>query len=74
MRDRLDRAVATAKQSCPTLRDQRVSPHAIGTRQQVHLLEWGIALAVIALWLGHFSPAVPNPRSHGAVALHMTQN
>lgn len=58
VRDRLARAVSAAEHACPSLRGQRVSPHTIRHTTAVHLLQAGVDLAVIALWLGHSSPAV----------------
>lgn len=57
VRDRLDRAVSKATQRCPTLQGRRISPHTLRHTCAMHLLQSGVDLAVIALWLGHADPA-----------------
>jgi integrase/recombinase XerD len=54
--DRLQLAVRKAGERCPSLHGRRISPHTIRHATAMHLLQSGVALAVIALWLGHESP------------------
>jgi len=55
--DRLASAVATAAGQCPTLPGRRISPHTLRHTTAMHLLQSGVDITVIALWLGHESPA-----------------
>ncbi|MBA3441457.1 MAG: tyrosine-type recombinase/integrase, partial [Pyrinomonadaceae bacterium] len=49
----LQQAVERAARSCPSLRNKPVSPHLLRHTCALHLLQSGVDIAVIALWLGH---------------------
>lgn len=53
---RLALAVKAATVAQPQLAKRRVSPHLIRHTTAMHLLQSGVDISVIALWLGHESP------------------
>lgn len=53
---RLRLAVRQAVRVCPTLGKRTISPHTIRHTTAMHLLQSGVDLSVIALWLGHENP------------------
>ena len=55
--DRLRIAVRSAAERVPKLKGRRISPHALRHTTAMHLLQSGVDITVIALWLGHESPA-----------------
>jgi site-specific recombinase XerD len=55
VRSRLDVACAIAAETCPSLRNRTISPHLVRHTTAMHLLQSGVDITVIALWLGHES-------------------
>lgn len=53
---RLTLAVEQAAKVCPELTKQTISPHTIRHTTAMHLMQAGVDITVIALWLGHESP------------------
>ncbi len=51
----LAKHTAVACQTCPSLQQKRVTPHVLRHTMAMELLQAGVDLAVIALWLGHES-------------------
>lgn len=54
---RLQCAVTQAARTCPSLKGRAISPHILRHTAAMHLLQTGNDITVIALWLGHESPA-----------------
>ncbi len=52
---RLREAVRKAGKTCPSIRAKRVSPHTLRHTNAMHLLQAGVDVTVIAMWLGHES-------------------
>lgn len=50
---RLREAVRKAGETCPSVRAKRVSPHTLRHTTAMHLLQSGVDITVIAMWLGH---------------------
>lgn len=65
--ERLASAVATAVTQCPQLAGRAISPHTFRHSTAMHLLHGGVDITVIALWLGHESPAT----THGYIEADM---
>ncbi len=54
---RLKRLIAAASIACPSLKCRKISPHTMRHTTAMHMLQSNVDITVIALWLGHESPA-----------------
>jgi len=54
---RLRATLSEAVSQCPSLAGRRVSPHTLRHTTAMHLLQSGVDITVIALWLGHEDPS-----------------
>jgi integrase/recombinase XerD len=54
--ERLKLAASVATLRCPELAKKRIFPHLVRHSTAMHLLQSGVDITVIALWLGHESP------------------
>ena len=53
VKDLVDKYVARAARNCPSLATKRVTPHTLRHTCAMNLLQCGVDIATIALWLGH---------------------
>lgn len=65
---RLRLTVKAALPRCTSLRSRTISPHTFRHTTAMHLLQNGVDITVIALWLGHEGPAT----THHYVQLDLT--
>lgn len=54
---RLQVVITKASGRCPSLARRSISPHTVRHTTAMHLLQSGVDITVIALWLGHEDPA-----------------
>jgi integrase/recombinase XerD len=65
----LRKAVEWASSGCGTLKKKRVSPHVVRHSTAMALLQSGVGIAVIALWLGHENIETTNAYLHADLAM-----
>lgn len=65
----LQKAVETALPHCASLKKKHISPHTIRHGTAMALLDAGVDISVIALWLGHESIETTNRYLHTSLAL-----
>ena len=53
--DLLQQAIQRAIPACPSLATKHITPHVVRHTTAMHLLQAGVDIATLALWLGHES-------------------
>ena len=66
---RLAKYAALAADSCPTLAEKKSSPHVMRHAAAMRLLNAGVDIVTVALWLGHQNVATTNIYVHSDLAL-----
>lgn len=61
---RLRVTLTRAQAGCPSLAGRRISPHTLRHTTAMHLLQAGVDITVIALWLGHEDTATTHTYLH----------
>jgi site-specific recombinase XerD len=65
----LAKYVKLASARCPSLQQKRISPHVLRHTAAMELLQAGVDISVIALWLGHESIQTTQVYLHAHIAL-----
>ena len=65
----LSKYARVAKESCPSLASNRVSPHVLRHSAAMELLQAGVDCSVIALWFGHEAIETTQTYLHAHLAL-----
>ena len=63
------RHINTAGKTCLSLQKKRVTPHTLRHSLAMNLLQRGVDITVIALWLGHESIETTQSYLHADMAL-----
>jgi site-specific recombinase XerD len=66
---RITKYAALAADSCPTLAEKPASPHVMRHSAAMRLLNAGVDIVTVALWLGHQNVATTNTYIHSDLAL-----
>jgi site-specific recombinase XerD len=61
---RLKLAAKAASKTCPSLAERHVSPHMVRHATAMSLLQSGVSIDVVAIWLGHESPITTHQYTH----------